>query len=63
MTTGAQQDRGDRDLMTVEEFAAWQRVPIRTVRRRLPTMPGVIKHSREWIRIHVPTYLDRMASK
>lgn len=49
--------------MTVEEFAQWQRVPIRTVRRRLPTMPGVIKHSREWIRIHVPTYLDRMATK
>ena len=44
--------------LTVEQFAAWQQVSERNVRRRLASMPGVIRESRELVRIHPRTYLD-----
>ncbi len=45
-------------LLTVEEFAAWSKTPLRTVRARLRTMPGVIRESRKCVRIHPRTYLE-----
>ena len=45
-------------LLTVEQFAAWQQVPERNVRRRLASMPGVIRETRELVRIHPRTYLE-----
>lgn len=44
-------------LLTPEQFARWQQVPVSTVRKRLSSMPGVIRESRECIRIHPRTYL------
>jgi hypothetical protein len=46
------------DLLTPEQFAQWQQVPLATVRKRLTTMPGVIRESRECVRIHPRTYLE-----
>lgn len=51
------------DLLTVEQFAAWTQTPVATVRRRLSNLPGVIKESRESIRIHPRTYLDARLKK
>lgn len=45
-------------LLTVEQFAAWRQEPVRTVRKRLASMPGVVRESRESIRIHPRTYLN-----
>lgn len=45
-------------LLTVEQFAAWRQVKPSTVRRQLPTLPGVVRESRKDIRIHPRTYLD-----
>jgi hypothetical protein len=43
-------------LMTVEQFAAWQQVNEREVRKRLHSLPGVVRESRKWVRIHPRTY-------
>ena len=45
------------DLLTPEEFAAWQKTPLATVRKRLASMPGVVRESRQCVRIHPRTYL------
>jgi hypothetical protein len=45
-------------LLTVEQFAAWQQTPVKTVRKRLSWMPGVIRTSRKNIRVHPRTYLE-----
>jgi hypothetical protein len=50
-------------LLTVAQFAAWQQVPERTVRKRLASMPGVIQESRECVRIHPRTYLEARLKK
>ena len=50
-------------LLTVEEFAAWVKTPLRTVRARLATMPGVIRESRKCVRIHPRTYLEMRLRK
>jgi hypothetical protein len=44
-------------LLTPEQFAAWQQVPLATVRKRLAGMAGVVRHSRQCVRIHPRTYL------
>jgi hypothetical protein len=49
--------------LTVAQFAAWQQVTERSVRRRLATMPGVIRESRELVRIHPRTYLESRLKK
>jgi hypothetical protein len=52
------------DLLTVEEFAAWSKTPVATVRKRLPSLPGVVRESRKCVRIHPRTYLEkRLKSK
>lgn len=50
-------------LLTVEQFAAWAQTPLRTVRARLQTMPGVIRESRKCVRIHPRTYLESRLKK
>ena len=51
------------DLLTVEQFAAWTQTPLRTVRARLASMPGVIRESRKCVRIHPRTYLETRLKK
>ena len=51
------------DMLTVDEFAAWTKTPVATVRKRLHTMPGVVRESREHCRIHPRTYLDARLKK
>jgi len=50
-------------LLTVAQFAAWQQTPIVTVRKRLASMPGVVRESRQCIRIHPRTYLESRLKK
>lgn len=45
------------ELMTPERFAAWQGRPVAWVMARLASLPGVIRESREHVRIHPRTYL------
>ena len=45
-------------LMTVEQFAKWQQRSVASVRKSLAITPGVIRESRECIRIHPRTYLE-----
>jgi len=45
-------------LLTPEQFAVWQQMPLATVRKKLAKMPGVIRESRKCIRIHPRTYLE-----
>ncbi len=51
------------ELMTVEQFAAWQNCKPRWVRSRLPILPGVIRESRQHVRIHPRTYLAKRLGK
>jgi hypothetical protein len=51
------------DLLTVEQFAQWQKCEPSWVRARLATLPGVIKESRKHIRIHPRTYLEGRLKK
>jgi hypothetical protein len=46
------------DLLTPEQFAVWQGKSEQWVRDRLATLPGVIRESREHVRIHPRTYLE-----
>lgn len=63
VTDPAKNQATDLDcLMTVKEFAAWLGVREGWVRKRLRLLPGVIFESRETIRIHPRTYLDRRLS-
>jgi hypothetical protein len=45
-------------LLTVEQFAVWQQVAESTARAALASMNGVVRRSREWVRIHPRTYLE-----
>ena len=51
------------DLLTVEQFAAWQGIEESWVRKRLSKLPGVISESRKHIRIHPRTYLEARLKK
>ncbi|MEN6533335.1 MAG: hypothetical protein ABFD89_06710 [Bryobacteraceae bacterium] len=51
------------DLLTVEQFAAWRQEPVSLVRKRLAYMPGVVRESRENVRVHPRTYLEGMLKK
>ena len=46
-------------MLTVEQAAIWQQVPLATFRKRLASMPGVVRESRKFIRIHPRTYLQK----
>ena len=45
-------------LLTLEQFAIWRQVSVSTVRNELPLTKGVIKWSREDVRIHPRTHLE-----
>lgn len=45
-------------LLTVEQFAIWQQVAESTARGALASMKGVVRRSREWVRIHPRTFLE-----
>ena len=45
-------------LLTVEQFAAWRQVAVSTARAGLAITRGVIKRTREDIRIHPRTFLE-----
>ena len=44
-------------MLTVEQAAIWQQVPLSTFRKRLATMPGRVRYSRKCVRIHPRTHL------
>ena len=46
-------------LLTPAEFGRWVGQSESWVRRRLGTIPGVIRESRKRIRIHPRTYLEK----
>ena len=47
------------DAHTPEQFAQWLGVSEGWVRRRLPTLPGVIRESRKIVRIIPRVYLEK----
>ena len=47
------------DLLTPAQFAAWVGESEYWVRRRLPSLPGVIREGRKHVRIHPRTYLEK----
>ena len=47
------------DLLTPAQFATWIGESESWVRRRLASLPGVIRGSRKHIRIHPRTYLEK----
>jgi hypothetical protein len=49
----------DATMLTVAQFALWQQVPERTVRRRLTKIPGVQRVSQKSVSIHLKTYIER----
>ena len=54
----------DRDsLLTVEQFAIWRQTSIRTARAALPITKGVIRRSRQDVRIHPRGYLELSLKK
>jgi len=46
-------------LLTVEQAAIWKQINLATFRKRLAVMPGVIRDSRECVRIHPKTHLEK----
>lgn len=46
-------------LLTVAQFAEWQQAPVATIRKKLPVTPGVIRRTREDIRVHPRTFLEK----
>ena len=47
------------DLLTISQFADWRQISIETARNQIKAgIPGVIKHSKQDIRIHPRTYLE-----
>jgi hypothetical protein len=47
------------DLLTPAQFAQWLGESESWVRRRLGSLPGVIREGRKHIRIHPRTYLEK----
>lgn len=45
-------------LLTVEQFARWRQVSPYTARTALPYTKGVIRRSREDVRIHPRSYVE-----
>jgi hypothetical protein len=50
-------------LLTPAQFAEWIGQSEVWVRKRLGILPGVIRESREVVRIHPRTYLERRTKK
>jgi hypothetical protein len=46
-------------LLTVEQFAAWQSCKLAWVRKRIRSLPGCICESREHVRFHPRTSLEK----
>ena len=48
-------------LLTVEQFAVWRQVSVDTARRQIcaGTVPAIL-HSRNDVRIHPKTYLEKL---
>lgn len=46
-------------LLTPEQFCLWQQVKRSWFAYRKDKLPGVIEHTREMVRIHPRTYLEK----
>jgi hypothetical protein len=46
-------------LLTVEQFAVWQQCTICWVREHMSAFPGFIVETREHVRFHPRTYLEK----
>lgn len=49
----------ENSLLTLPQFAKWKQISLKTVRKRLPFTPGLIRHSRKDQRVHVGTHLKK----
>lgn len=49
----------ENSLLTLPQYARWKQISLKTVRKRLPFTPGLIRHSRKDQRVHVGTHLKR----
>ena len=47
----------ENSMLTIEQYATWKQMSVRTIRKRLPIIPGFVQHSRRDQRIHVKTHL------
>jgi hypothetical protein len=47
----------ENSLLTLPQFAMWKQISLKTVRKRLPFTPGLIRHNRKDLRVHVKTHL------
>jgi hypothetical protein len=50
-------------MLTPEQFCIWQQVGRAWFSRRSCTLPGVIRRSREFVRIHPRTFLSKTVRK
>lgn len=50
-------------LLTPEQFCAWAGVSREWFASRVDRLPGVIRHSRQNIRIHPRTYLEQTTTR
>jgi hypothetical protein len=63
-TPGCLPDGYDEDsLLTLEQFALWKQLKPKTVLKRLPLFPRLIRHSKRDIRFHVKTHLDKVLKR
>jgi hypothetical protein len=50
----------ENSMLTVEQFACWKQISVKTARKRLPITAGLVRHSRRDQRIHVKTHLAKV---
>jgi hypothetical protein len=53
----------ENSLLTPMQFAIWKQISMKTVRKRLPITPGLVRHSRRDQRIHMKTHLAKVVDK
>ena len=46
-------------FLTLTQFALWKQISLKTARRRAPITPGLGRYSRQDMRIHVKTHLNK----
>ena len=47
----------ENSLLTMEQYAIWKQLSVRTVRKRIPRIAGFVQGSRRDQRVHVKTHL------
>ena len=53
----------ENSYLTLAQFAKWKQQSLGTVRRRATIIPGLVRHSRQDIRVHVKTHLNKVLKR